>query len=328
MAKRPDRSLKTIVEGVSTSKIDEANRLHNIRQKKLESKSPFIELPLGTRTVSYELVTIPYNDIEKSTLILESNAREQAFLNKETLSDILETMQTDGQQFPAIGQRVNNNVIVIDGSRRRASCLIAKKDFLIYVTDDDISDEEANFQSTVGNAHKQISIYEHGMQWIKMLDAGVCKDPKELAIYLRKSDSIVYDAINALDISKELLLSFPAASELGRPAFNKLRKALNENQNIDLDDIIIHANEHHEVLHENVAITLRDKNKKHLDYVIKLINSYKEIKKSPKAKIIKGINQSSARVIITPKGYNIILEKLSEQQKKELDNMLKTFLNT
>ena len=37
----------------------------------------------------------------------------------ESLGDITETMRDKGQQFPAIGQRTEQGIVVFDGSRRR-----------------------------------------------------------------------------------------------------------------------------------------------------------------------------------------------------------------
>ncbi len=323
MAKRPDRSLKTIIEGVSSNTITKANDLYEHQQELIKSKSSSIHLPLGSRSVRYELISVPYNEIELSTTVLESNARDQEFLNNETLSDILASLIKDGQQFPAIGQRINNKIVVIDGSRRRAACLIAKKTFLIYVTDEDITEEEASFQSWVGNAHKQISIYEYGIKWKSMIDKGLYKDPKELALFLNKSDSIVYDAINALSIPKELLLTFPAASDLGRPALNKIRKALKENPNFDLDEVLIAAYEHCDSLNL-IQNNIKDKNKKHLEFIISVLSKSKQ---KIKAQVLLGKNKSSARIMKTKKGFNIVFEKLTKKQTETLENMVKQFLS-
>ncbi|MGD6739399.1 hypothetical protein ACP5PY_24900 [Photobacterium leiognathi subsp. mandapamensis] len=52
MAKRPDQSLKTIIEGVSSNTITKANDLYEHQQELIKSKSSSIHLPLGSEICS------------------------------------------------------------------------------------------------------------------------------------------------------------------------------------------------------------------------------------------------------------------------------------
>ena len=81
MAKRPNRALNQIIEGVSEEKVLEAQRVYEKIQAML-NKTPFIELPL-TRMVSYELVTVAPDQIQAQTKVLDTNARYQGFLCRE-----------------------------------------------------------------------------------------------------------------------------------------------------------------------------------------------------------------------------------------------------
>ena len=70
---------------------------------------PFIELNVaGEEAITFRLVKIPANQIEIKTNVFEENAREQEFLTKSALSDILYTLETKGQQYPAIGRQNGN----------------------------------------------------------------------------------------------------------------------------------------------------------------------------------------------------------------------------
>tara|TARA_B100001094_G_C18195024_1_gene810152 strand:- start:5973 stop:6944 length:972 start_codon:yes stop_codon:yes gene_type:complete len=321
MAKRPNRALNQIIEGVSQEKVIEANRIYEMNRQAMLNKTPFIELPLGTRMVPYELITIAPDQIQETTQVLESNARHQDFLCYESLADITETMKDSGQQFPAIGQRKQGSIIVIDGSRRRASCILTNQPFLIYVTDEDISEEEAVFQSNTGNAHKPLSVYEQGLQWKSWIDSGNYKDAKSLALSLNKSDSLVYDAVNAVSIPIQVLKTFPVPGDLGRPALNQLRKLIKKH---GADSVLDAANK---ILSKGGVVQVKGTNQKHLDYIRIELKQLEQTNSKDFAKIYYGKNDSKATIRKTKQGAYISLEKLSRCQLDAVDNVLQNFLN-
>lgn len=188
-----------------------------------------IELSVaGQEMVSFELHSIPAADIENNTVVFLDNAREQSFLNEHALSDILVTLRERGQQYPAVGRRHSSGKIeVLDGSRRRMSCILAKKDFLIYVGDN-ISGEHAKFLSDVANAHKPLSLYERGREMQAKIDSGEVSDQKGLAALFQCSEALVSGALKAASLPLPLLQAYPNVTELGRPTIVKLHKQFNE----------------------------------------------------------------------------------------------------
>jgi ParB family chromosome partitioning protein len=118
----------------------------NEAQKAARDKASVIELAVaGEDTVAFELVKVNAGEVESTTQVFAENAREQAFLNEHALADILTTLKDRGQQYPAVGRWLDNgNIEVLDGSRRRMSCILAGKDFLIYVARG-INGEHAKF---------------------------------------------------------------------------------------------------------------------------------------------------------------------------------------
>lgn len=130
-------------------------------QEAAKENAQVIELAVaGEDTVSFELRRIPAKDVEKKTVVFAENAREQSFLNEHALADILVTLKERGQQYPAVGRMTKDGKIeVLDGSRRRKSCILAEQDFLIYVAEN-IDTQHAKFLSDVANAHKPLSLYE------------------------------------------------------------------------------------------------------------------------------------------------------------------------
>lgn len=194
-------------------------------QKAASDKAAVIELSVaGEATVEFELVRIPAADVETKTTVFAENAREQSFLNELALADILTTLKERGQQYPAVGRWVEGGQIeVLDGSRRRMSCILATQDFLIYVAKG-ISSKHAKFLSDVANAHKPLSLYERGKEMQAMLDRGDAADQKELAKVCQCSEALVSGALKAASLPLALLQAYPSVAELGRPTIVKLHR--------------------------------------------------------------------------------------------------------
>ncbi|WP_165313350.1 ParB/RepB/Spo0J family partition protein [Vibrio ziniensis] len=198
-------------------------------QSAAKAQAQVIELAVaGEQLVTFELIRIPAAEVEAKTKIFAANAREQSFLNEHALSDILTTLRERGQQYPAVGRRMADGMIeVLDGSRRRMSCILAEKEFLVYVADD-INAEHAKFLSDVANAHKPLSLYEKGKEMQAKLDSGEAEDQKALAKMFQCSEALVSGALKAAALPLELLQAYPNVVELGRPTIVKLHKQFNE----------------------------------------------------------------------------------------------------
>ncbi|MGF1725703.1 ParB/RepB/Spo0J family partition protein [Photobacterium nomapromontoriensis] len=194
-------------------------------QTAARDKAAVIELAVaGEETVAFELVKINASDVADKTRVFAENAREQAFLNEHALADILTTLKDRGQQYPAVGRWLEDGRIeVLDGSRRRMSCILADKDFLIYVGKG-INSEHAKFLSDVANAHKPLSLFERGKEMQALLDSGKVSDQKELAKYCQCSEALVSGALKAAALPMELLMAYPSVGELGRPTIVKLHR--------------------------------------------------------------------------------------------------------
>tara|TARA_Y100001956_G_scaffold77556_1_gene88138 strand:+ start:4648 stop:5619 length:972 start_codon:yes stop_codon:yes gene_type:complete len=197
-------------------------------QQAAKEQAQVIELAVaGEETVQFELVRIPADQVEAKTVVFAENAREQSFLNEHALSDVLVTLRERGQQYPAVGRkREDGKIEVLDGSRRRMSCILAEKEFLIYVGDN-ISGEHAKFLSDVANAHKPLSLFEKGKEMQAKLESGDAEDQKALAKMFQCSEALVSGALKAADLPLELLQAYPNVADLGRPTIVKLHKQFN-----------------------------------------------------------------------------------------------------
>ncbi|EGR0789298.1 ParB/RepB/Spo0J family partition protein [Vibrio vulnificus] len=197
-------------------------------QTAAKEQAQVIELAVaGEETVTFELIRIVADQVATQTSVFAENAREQSFLTEHALSDVLATLRDRGQQYPAVGRRTADGKIeVLDGSRRRMSCILAGKDFLVYVADN-ISTEHAKFLSDVANAHKPLSLYEKGKEMLAKLEKGDAEDQKALAKMFQCSEALVSGALKAASLPLELLQAYPNVSDLGRPTIVKLHKQYN-----------------------------------------------------------------------------------------------------
>lgn len=197
-------------------------------QQAAKEQAQVIELAVaGEDTVQFELIRIPADEVSENTIVFSENAREQSFLNEHALSDVLVTLRERGQQYPAVGRRREDGKIeVLDGSRRRMSCILAGKEFLVYVGEN-ISGEHAKFLSDVANAHKPLSLFEKGKEMLAKLESGEAEDQKALAKMFQCSEALVSGALKAADLPLELLQAYPNVADLGRPTIVKLHKQYN-----------------------------------------------------------------------------------------------------
>lgn len=197
-------------------------------QQAAKEQTQVIELAVaGEDKVQFELVRIAAENIEQQTEVFADNAREQSFLNEHALSDVLVTLRERGQQYPAVGRRTQDGKIeVLDGSRRRMSCILSQQEFLIYVGEN-ISSEHAKFLSDVANAHKPLSLFEKGKEMQAKLESGEAEDQKALAKMFQCSEALVSGALKAADLPLELLQAYPNVADLGRPTIVKLHKQFN-----------------------------------------------------------------------------------------------------
>lgn len=218
------------VTGASDAAKQNANEVY---EESIKSGENSIYLPVAGEQVLFHLITVPYSEILQRTQVYHGNDRFQENLNEISVSDILQTIREKGLQYPAVGKRdENGNIIVLDGSRRRFCCNLAKKDFLIYVTDKIIEDEHSQFMSRIANQSKPLSLFELGASYEKMLADGKYKDAKELAVGENVTESSVSAARGARNLPELIVEKVPSISDLGRPSINSLRSAIKENKRI------------------------------------------------------------------------------------------------
>lgn len=288
-------------------------------QAAAKEQAQIIELAVaGEDLVSFELVRIPTELIAERTVVFAENAREQSFLNEHALSDVLTTLRQHGQQYPAVGRKTADGKIeVLDGSRRRMSCILAQKDFLVYVAEG-INSKHAKFLSDVANAHKPLSLYERGREMQAKLDSGEVLDQKGLAQLFQCSEALVSGALKAAALPLELLQIYPNVSDLGRPTIVKLHKQWlkldRDNQRKLIDKC---RQDGHIIWQQNGAQGMARMNKEVSEILETWINALLPVKSST---TIDKVELVTGRVSYQRKGSSLMLnlKKIDEDMMNEI----------
>ncbi|EGU46098.1 ParB family protein [Vibrio ichthyoenteri ATCC 700023] len=287
-------------------------------QQAAKAQAQIIELAVaGEDMVEFELLRIEADQVEAQTVVFAENAREQSFLNEHALSDVLVTLRERGQQYPAVGRmREDGKIEVLDGSRRRMSCILAGKAFLIYVAQN-INSEHAKFLSDVANAHKPLSLFEKGKEMQAKLDSGEAEDQKALARIFQCSEALVSGALKAADLPLELLQAYPNVADLGRPTIVKLHKQFTQLSHADKGMLLKKCHDENSFAWQRseaqgVARITKD--------VSEMIESWVEELMPTKRPVSNKVDLVKGRVSYSRKGSNLALnlKKVDDETLKEI----------
>lgn len=159
-------------------------------------------------------------DIETKTFVNPIvNPRVQSLLTPESLWDILQTIGNQ-QYFPVIGRMVDGRIEVLDGSRRRAACIIKRVKMDMLVTEDEITLAEAQELSRAIQTAKEHSVREKGMRYLAMASSGLSQEA--ISKIENISQTSVSRAIQAASVADGLIELFPDLNELNHSDYKYL----------------------------------------------------------------------------------------------------------
>lgn len=237
MAKAPVRQ-KMAMRGLSEDLMTSA-------REQLTNMMPVVRIPIrGGRLVEFELIAVPHDEITTATVVDAENYRDQTFLHRYSLNDIAPSIEASGQQLPAFGYRTapEQPISVVDGSRRRAGCLMHSKTYYIYVAKELITAADVRYISKVANIYKPLSLYERGAMYQAMLNDKTYPDAKTLAEAEGEHESIVSVALQIVrEIPHLWMKCAPSVYELGRPAFTLLLKLAKNDASKDMVNTYLEA---------------------------------------------------------------------------------------
>lgn len=186
------------------------------QQASIESKSEIARFQYFTlktgRKVKFSFITIPANDVEKKTFVLqETNGRDQSALTKASLMEIIKTIRFQ-QFFPCVGVYRGDSIEILDGSRRRAAAIAVNCSLDIMLTEDQLSSEEARQLAKDIQTAREHNLREIGLRLQLLKNSGM--NQKEIAQSEGLSPAKVTRALQAASVSQDLISLFPVQSEL------------------------------------------------------------------------------------------------------------------
>lgn len=178
------------------------------------------------KTATFSRQVVYHGDIEKLTFVDSAvNGRDQSFLTEANLADILRTI-TMQQFYPAIGRMVEGRIEIMDGSRRRAACIIAGMPFVILVTQDELELSDARQLAVDIQTSKEHSLREQGKRFEIMYASGMNKI--QIAEAEGISQAKVTRAFQAAAVPDEIISLFSNISDLTIDDYQALLKLAEE----------------------------------------------------------------------------------------------------
>jgi hypothetical protein len=194
---------------------------------------PIVKNMAGGRPVPFKRHVIPNEDIEKLTVVSELNPRDKETLSRIDVEDIICTFEDDKGQdetqyafgYWTTDEKGNRVIAVFDGSRRRLAHIIdGRHPYIIYVTDEVISEEDFAIFDKVTETKKPRSSVENGRYWLRLKSKLGFQTNSEVAAYLDTPVSTVNDCIRVASIDSKYLALAYEPSVIGRPLAEKIRK--------------------------------------------------------------------------------------------------------
>ena len=185
------------------------------------------------------------DEIEQKTRIDNSNIREQSWLNKQSLSDILPTIATI-QLYPAIGYFDKDSILIVDGSRRRAAAIFSDCGYVVEVSDQPLTKSEAVEIIGISDKKKKFTDFEWGKFYtIKLKSSKLTQ--KAFSKQEGISEATISRYINAYNVDNRLYNLFLDKDSINSVADSqrliKIFKSINSSESgIDIDDFVNDTN--------------------------------------------------------------------------------------
>jgi ParB family chromosome partitioning protein len=165
------------------------------------------------------------------------NERNQDLLDAYAISDLIPSFKEQGQQVPAFGRDISGIVEVADGSRRRFAALETMRPFYVWVGE--LSNEQMQYLSEIGNQYNPTSAYEKGKRYAAMLNT---LTQEQVAETVKVSRKAIMRCVQTASLPIEIINCFQSPNEISArqgELFFKGYKSLSEEQQLELVDFCV-----------------------------------------------------------------------------------------
>lgn len=180
------------------------------------------------RDVTFTLKVIPAEHVSKATMVWAGNERDQELLSESALADLIPSFQQGGQQFPAYGRDIHGITEVADGSRRRRTAIVTKRDYQVLVGD--LDDEQMAWLSQIGNDYRPTSAFERGKRYARRLQNEFDGNISKLAEAENISRKIITRCMATAELPSIIITLFANPNELSARAGEALAKHYKANE--------------------------------------------------------------------------------------------------
>lgn len=298
-------------EAVAT--IPAANRMKVTRRL---SGDTLKKMVLGTQRIfHHEIVEV--GAVERRTSVFGLNERNQELLNKHGVADILPDIKKNKRNdFEAFARKNGNNFELADGSRRRRACILGNAALLLWVCDD-LTDREMEYLSDSGNKHKQASVYERGLVYLRWLDEGRYTSSAEISRERDVARRTVDRCLHAAKLPKWLIEAYRTPNDMSVESAGKLHDLVTKT-NIDME-VLKRRAESCKLFWDSTRYSGAEITKR---LVAPVINPGDQKKTKNSTWLIKG----KAKVTKSKDSVKYELPLLDEVQQNKLDDFIKGLL--
>ncbi|ELX7527416.1 ParB/RepB/Spo0J family partition protein [Vibrio parahaemolyticus] len=217
-----DLQVETRETSVSVQRAQKQKKKTLAKSEKLEDQvGNTMVKPVMGKEVTFTLKVIPAKKVEMSTMVWLENERDQELLDEFSVAHLVGTFKKYGQEVPAFGREECGITQVADGSCRRFTSILTAKDFYIWVGD--LTDDQMNYLTEVGNDYNPTSAYEQGSKALRLLNSG--KTQEEVAEIVGKGRRALMREVHTAMLPKTFIKCLTKPNELSARQGETLFKA-------------------------------------------------------------------------------------------------------
>ncbi|CAK1694289.1 Chromosome partitioning protein ParB [Vibrio crassostreae] len=227
------------------------------------------------KTATAERVVVKADELEVRTAIHPLNPRRQESLTLDAVRDILPSIQEEGVHTEGVATKDEQGTYqLLDSSRRRFTCIHAKKDLPLWVIEGEIdqADLVAYIQTT--QSVKRLSYRELGADYKSVMQAQGFTKIDELAEYLNIGRETCRKRFAAASVDQRLIEVFPDCEGIPNGYYAKLAKVEKQldkegtntstfisSLKVDVDDLVSVEDKQKQILAQIEAKLLKGKYK-------------------------------------------------------------------
>ncbi|QFT13497.1 ParB family protein [Vibrio sp. THAF190c] len=195
--------------------------------KRTKSESPKKVFTFASgKTAMAERVIVKADELESKTAIHPLNPRRQESLTLDSVRDILPSIQEEGVHTEGVATKDEQGAYqLLDSSRRRFTCVHAKKDLPLWVIEGNVDQDDLIAFIGTTQSVKRLSYRELGADYASIMQEQGFTKIDELAAHLNIGRETCRKRFTAATIDQRMIEVFPDCEGIPNGYYAKLAKA-------------------------------------------------------------------------------------------------------